>query len=418
MRFSRPSAHTFWRRLCLAALLIALGTAVGAPAFARKPPVHDRAKTSAKSMAEQAGKAYESGDFQRAALLYYNAWQTDDDASDYLFAAARAAHVGGLLDIAVRHYEEFLKIEGIDAARDKKARGYLDDIRDTKAAAKGQEAEKAQQTGDAALAAQLYQQAWQLAPTHHEYRFKSAVVLQTSGQSQQAEALLLAYLADAPADAVDRPEAQARLESLQKARQPAGVGPQKPAPKPTPVLVVPPPVYAPPVTDFEPGTVAPSPPKPVVVQPPQQQPTPRPVMVPQTPMPAPKPVVVQPKPQPVPIVATPQVKGPSRAAGWVLTVLGGVLLAASGSLAYTQYQDTQRYNNPSRDGSGYITSMTAADGNLLADAIDRNRAGAVVAGVLGATSLGLGIWQLVRTPTADAVAILPAPGGATLVGKF
>ena len=89
MRFSRPSAHTFWRRLCLAALLIALGTAVGAPAFARKPPVHDRAKTSAKSMAEQAGKAYESGDFQRAALLYYNAWQTDDDASDYLFAAAR-----------------------------------------------------------------------------------------------------------------------------------------------------------------------------------------------------------------------------------------------------------------------------------------------------------------------------------------
>ena len=105
-------------------------------------------------------------------------------------------------------------------------------------------------------------------------------------------------------------------------------------------------------------------------------------------------------------------------AGWVLTITGAVLLAAAGSAAYTQYQDTQTYQNPTRDASTLIISMTAEQGRTLADSIDRNRAVAGVCAVLGATSLGLGIWQLTRSPAAEHVMVLPTANGAALAGRF
>ena len=374
MNFLCLRAPSFAVRTVLMGLLVVSGLGHVTLAFAAPPAQQKRVKASAKIMAEQAGKAYEGGDFQRAALLYYNAWQTDDATPDYLFAAARAAHVGGLLDIAVAHYEEFLKTPGIDAARDKKARGYLDDIRDAKAAAKGQEAEKAQRAGDNNLAAQLYLQAWQIAPHRPEYRFKSAVVLQAAGQTAQADALFRAYLADAPQDAVDRPEATARLASLQGLRAPVAT--------PTKAVAV--------------------------------------VLVPQ-------PAAVKPQPA-SPVTATaPQVKGPSRVAGWLLTVAGVGLLVGAGVAASTQYTDTQAYENPAKDPSGLITNRTAAEGAALADKIDRNRVIAGVCGALGVTSLALGIWQLVRTPAATETVsrapsfmptFVPTLGGAAIAGRF
>ena len=382
------------------------------PALAAPPAVSSRAKASAKIMAEQASKAYETGDFQRAAQLYYNAWQTDEATPDYLFAAARAAHVGGLLDIAVQYYQEFLKTDGIDATRAGKARGYLDDIGVAKAAAKSQEAENTQRT-DPALAAQLYLQAWQMAPAHQEYRFRAAVALQAAGQAAQAEALLQAYLAEAPADAIERPEAQARLASLQKGR--AVTPPPKPQPAvvvtPAPVVVAPPvvkPVDPPPAALPVTKPVVPAPVVTPLVVPPaakvvSEPPTPRPQQAVTTPTPAPPP---------------PKSKGPSRVAGWVLTVSGVALLIGAGGAAYNQYVDTQSYQNPTRDVNGFILNRTAAEGATLADNIDRNRAVAVVAGVGGAVCLGLGIWQLVRMPSADAVTVLPTLDGAALAGRF
>ncbi len=388
MRSSGLGPCTALRWIASLALLGALGFGGALPAQAANPAAHNRAKTAATAMAEQAGKAYESGDFQRAAQLYYNAWQTDDATPDYLFAAARAAHVGGLLDMAVAHYEEYLKTPGIDATRDKKAHGYLQDIHEAQAAAKGQEAEKAQRMGDANLAVQLYTQAWQIAPHRFEYRFKAAVVQQTAGQTAQAETLLVAYLADAPDDAPDRPEAEARLASIRK--KPGVV-----AAKPT---VVPPPVVAKPVVAPPPGVAPP----PVVA---------KPVVVP----PVAKPTVAATVPQ---TVTAPAAKGPSRVAGWILTVAGAALIAGGAAAAYVQYADGQTYAYPGRDSNGLITSMTAQQGAALADKIDRNRAIAGVCGGLGATALGLGIWQLVRTPSPDAIAVVPTLNGAALAGRF
>lgn len=387
--------------LLLCTLLVLLHTS---PTLAAQP--QNRAKNAATAMAVQAAKAYETGDFSRASALYMDAFRTDDTKTQYLFAAARAEHVGGQLDQALQHYEQFLKAGDVDPTLARKAEGYARDVRTAKAAAKAQDAEKAARTGDAVLAAKLYDQAWQIAPHHPEYGFRAAVAREDARTLAEAEQSFVAYLNAAPADAPDRVEAEARLEAVRKKLHPAAVLPTPLPVKPVAQAPVAPPVVPPPVTP----TPAPTP---------VAKPVASPVVK------VADPIKPQPNVQPTqPIQVSRSDPRPSRAAAWTLTISGAVLLAVSAGFGYVQWTDTAIYQNPARDANNLITSRTAAEGKTLADSIDRNRAICGVSAVLGATALGLGIWQFAKRSDSVAasgspsLALLPNLQGADLQVKF
>ena len=198
-------------RLSLALMVIAL--AVAAPAFGI-----DKAK-AALTMAGQAAKAYERGDYARAAELYLQAYDTDHNPA-YIYGVARAEHVGGQFDKALQHYDQFAASEGADAERAAKARAYAAAIRAGKAEAKVQEADNAARTGETKLAAQLYLDAWRQAPERVELLFKAAVAEQMAGDLASAEKHFQAYLLKAPAGSGDSNTAKARLEAIQRQLHP------------------------------------------------------------------------------------------------------------------------------------------------------------------------------------------------------
>ena len=74
----------------------------------------------AVTLAQQASKSFETGDFARASELYLAAWRTDPNP-DFLFGAARSAHLGGITDKATELYRQFLGTEGADGERKRRA---------------------------------------------------------------------------------------------------------------------------------------------------------------------------------------------------------------------------------------------------------------------------------------------------------
>ena len=109
---SRSSARTAGRWLGL--LLVLLCAAVSLPALAV-----DKSKV-AEAMAVQAGKAFETGDYARAADLYLNAWRTDANSA-FLYGAARSQHLAGRTDQAKDSYQQFLTAANADPERQKRA---------------------------------------------------------------------------------------------------------------------------------------------------------------------------------------------------------------------------------------------------------------------------------------------------------
>ncbi len=96
---------------------------VAAPARAA-----DKTAQAAEKTAATAKTAYEKGDFENAARLFYQAWQLQPAEGGWLYSSARACHKAGLFDDAAQRYETFLANPKGAADKVAQARGHLDDV--------------------------------------------------------------------------------------------------------------------------------------------------------------------------------------------------------------------------------------------------------------------------------------------------
>lgn len=366
----------FFLKLLLPLLLLAFPVLLPQPALAV-----DVQKVAA-SMAQQAGKAYEAGDYVRAFELYLNAFRSDP-VSAYLFGAARSAHLAGQHDQATELYHQYLNAPNAEPERKQKAQGYLAEIDKAKVASLSAEADRLR-TEDPKLAASLYLDALKLAPTRVDLLYKAAVAEQQAGDLPAAEQHLTAYLAKAPAEATERSQAQARLDSIRRKLHPEVTPPQAETPK---IEVKPEPV--------------PEPPKPVP-NPPK--------------MTAEKPAEIRKIETPVTVQKPPESQvnwaGWSVTAGGAALTIGGlvVLLGALGDKS--QLNSDIQTTNP----AGQVTKLTREEADAQVSAINtRMGVGAALTGA-GVVAAGVGTWLLVRTPAR--VTILPQPGGAVLAWRF
>lgn len=84
----------FWLALAAAAALLAASPAA--------------ADTAAEKLAVKAKTAYDRGEFDTAAGLYYQAFAADATHGEWLYSSARASERAGLLDDAAQRYQAFL----------------------------------------------------------------------------------------------------------------------------------------------------------------------------------------------------------------------------------------------------------------------------------------------------------------------
>lgn len=349
----------------LISLVFALLTAVVTIA-----PAHavDKARI-AVTLAQQASKSFETGDFARASELYLAAWRTDPNP-DFLFGAARSAQLGGLADKAVEQYQQFLATEGADPERKKRATEYMNELERAKIQARVAEAERVQHD-DPKVAAGLYLDTFKLAPKQFELLFKAAVAEQLANDLTSSERHLRAYLQQAPADAPDRNQAQARLDSLVRKSQPL--------PEKVPEKI------------------------------PEKQPTVTPEIPPSDPIQAPI--------DAVPTVTTPVEPEKPRWVGWAL-VGGGAALAIVGlSLYAATTSDIAAYKSSTTTGTGgQITKISQEEAAKQASSINaRVGTGWALAGV-GAVAAGVGAWWLLTTPEKSGERTLFLTPGPTVAG--
>lgn len=295
----------------------------------------------AVTLAQQASKSFETGDFARASELYLAAWRTDPNP-DFLFGAARSAHLGGITDKATELYRQFLGTEGADGERKRRAQEYLNELDRAKVQSRVAEAERVARE-DPKLAAGLYLDAFKMSPKQFELLFKAAVAEQQAQDTTSAEQHLQEYLAAAPNDAPDRNQAQARLDSILRKSNPA---PEKPDPTP------------------------------VVRQ--------------DDPPPAPKPPLV---------VAQPAEPGRPRWPGWAMVGGGGAVMIAGLAIYGATAGDASTLKaalTPNEDGQ--VTAISQEEAARQASSINaRVGAGWALAGV-GAAAVGVGVWWLLTTP--------------------
>jgi len=128
-------------------------------------PVHAiDGKKTAMALAQQAAKAFEAGNMERAALAYLEAWHSDGTEPNYLYGAARAEQSAGLRERAEEHYRQFVALPKADPARVSKAQGYLTEFDGVRADEKVQAGDRAANRGEWRVAAAAYSEAWQLRP--------------------------------------------------------------------------------------------------------------------------------------------------------------------------------------------------------------------------------------------------------------
>jgi len=329
------------------ATALLLGVAI-APAHAL-----DKAKAAA-TMGQQAAKAYEKGDYATAARLYLEAWRADGQQPEYIYAAARAEHVAGWLDRALEHYKMALATKGLPNAVRAKAQGYLQDALATRAATQVQEADKALQSGDAKLAAQLYHDAYDAVPARLDWLFKAAVAEQAGHDDAAARLDFSQYLQSAPAGAEFRKQAEVRLESL-----------SQPAPAQVPE-------------------------KPVAVTQPNK---PKPVVVAQ----GDKPARVQPIVQPVvKLEASP----PSKWSAWAVLAGGAGLLAGGLGVYLAQGSERDRLDAAMqpKDTAGHYTGLAYDEFTRRRESLNTNYAISATLAGTGVVAAGVGTWLLLRQP--------------------
>ncbi len=326
----------------------------------------------AKTMATQASKAYNAGDYQRAVDLYLSAWRTDPQ-SGYLWALARSEHLAGLLDQAMVHYKAFIADPGLEAARVPKAKDYMADIVNGQVAAKLRDAEYALRNKDYTSAALLCRDALQLAPERFDVLFKLAVIEFAAEHWEEAEQVLNDYLARAPADAPDRRGAEDRLKAVQKK---LGKTPPAPARSPEPAPA-----------DAKPTAAAPLAAKPAA-----------------------------PAVAPGPGIAARE--SPSNLAAWA-ALGGGVALLGGGATVLALLQDDWKAYDAAiaqKNSGGKVTGIAFDDSTAQAASLNQRMGLGIGLVAAGAASAGVGAWLLLRMP--GKVAVLPTGQGVVVAVRF
>ena len=386
-----PALWPVWRLLvpCLWLVVVALSL----PALAL-----DNQKT-AVTLVQLAAKAYEAGDFAKAADQYAKAWKLDPQPS-YLWALARAEHLATILDLACEHYRAFIALPVAEPARVAKARQYLAEAEQELLQTQTRAAEAAEQAGRPAQAALIWLGARKAMPGRLELLFKAAVAEQMAEQWQSALQHQEEFLALAAANAPDRPQAVARQVWL---RQKLGLAPQAiavPAAAPVPPPISPPPATAP-LPISPPPATAPSPATASVSAAPAK--------------------VTPPAPSPAGPVAPTAVAAPAPGARWpAWTVLGaGGALAVGGAVLLIATQP---------DAKAITAAQQHADGEWIAG-LSYEEAAAKVQSVntrlgigwalvgTGAAAAGVGVWLLVRSDAGHSV-LLPTANGAVWLVQF
>ncbi len=353
--------------------------------MAARPALAADKSTVAASMAQQAGKAYESGDYTRAASLYFNAWRTSHEPS-YLWSLARSEDLAGQPDEALTHYRTFMEAPGGLRDRVPRAKEYIEAIDKQRVDARAKEADAAQRSGDARLAATLYLDAYHQAPARYELLFKAAVAEQGMEDWSAAESHLQAYLKAAPINAMDRVSAQARLESGRRHSRTGTPEKAKPA-------------------------IAAEPPR---AAPPAPKATPTPVVTKPGIIAVPAPVRVEPAKSKVVYVAAEkpaQAPQPGRAGGITAIVLGSTAVVAAVVLFGSAASDKAAFDNTFSTGTtGPRTTLSQNDAQNQVSSINTRMGAAVGIGVLGAGAIGLGVRLLSRS--SKSLVFGPGPGSA------
>ncbi len=335
----------------------------------------DGART-AYTLVQQAAKSYESGDFVKAADLYQKAWRLDPSPA-YLWALARSEHLAGLNENAIDHYHQFIANPGPESARVAKAQAYLSEVEQEVNKTRLREADAATRSGNPALAAELYLQAFKLAPTHLDWLFKAAVADQMAEAWEPALQHLDTYLSLAPADADERGQAVAREKWL---RQKLGL---------KPVKVVEKTVQAPEVTQkVETANV------PDAANRDRSEGT-------------------------VPIVArTVELQRPPSWPGWTAVGVGAAALAGGiVVLAGAQADAAQLAREQNHESGQLITTISRETALSRASAINTRAALGWTATGVGLAASGFGVWWLTRHPDHVAI-VVPMPDGALLAVRF
>ena len=341
---------------------------------------------SAGAMAQQALKAYESGDHARAAQLYVLAWKTNPAESAYLFAAARSEQAAGDVDAADAHYRAYLALPGIPATLHAKAQTYLGEVTDSRAEQKAQAAARASRSDDQTLAAQLFKSAYDLAPRHWEWLFKAGASAQTAGDAALAEVLLRDYLRGAPPDAPDRKEAELRLSRVQGkgavAKEKLPDPPRKSVAEPAPLQAT---------------QKAATPLKPLDAK--EKSAVATATVGPATSIGSGVSAVLLPP------------SGMERAMPWVVGGLGVAAGALAAVLYGTAAADRQQLDTDlaKKGADGLIVGVTKAQAQADLSSIEHRKTGAAIAGGVAVVGVGAALWLWWRLPK---VSIGPGPGTA------
>ncbi len=354
----------------LAALAL---TSVSALAF-------DKQKAAAK-MAEQALGAYESGDYDRAAELYANAFHTDPNP-DYLYAQARAEQVGGKTDLAMGHLEDFVANPQAAPDRVVKAKELLDGLRLARLDKRVTEGEAAAKAGDNKLAAQIWLDVVQQAPKRVDLYYRAGVSLQQAGDLHGAMAAFDAYLQKSAADAPERSQAKLRREGLaEKLRPPPAKPPEQPKIAEQPKTTPNPPQGTSKPPETHESTVAVGTPVGVVKQPSESS---------------------------------------SPTAGYVLAGTGVALGIGAVVLYALTQSDIKAFNAATApDASGKIVGIDQQTANSQHASIQTREISAIAMGGAGIALAGVGTWLILRTPESKVTwAPGPALAGAGLAWRF
>jgi thioredoxin-like negative regulator of GroEL len=151
-----------------------------------------------------AQREFEAGQFERAGELFLQIWKQDSSQTSALYNAARSFHMAGKLDKAEELYRELLVPGRADEAMNKKVSSFLADVRARRGEVKAEDAGRAEQAGDFALAAQLWADAVQMVPTKMAWLLRGARAEHLAGHLDAARKGYDRYLAEAPAEEPDR----------------------------------------------------------------------------------------------------------------------------------------------------------------------------------------------------------------------
>ena len=169
----------FWRRWALGAVLACF-------ALPSLPRIAWATPAKAQQLGAQAKKAYDENQFERATELYLAAAREDEAAVAFVYAAARSAHKAGRLDQAEELYRKALKTGRLSADIAEKATAQLDAIATKRAETLDAEAEKLQQAGQYAAAADAWRSAAAAQPKRAVYWCRAGRAARLAGNVPQA----------------------------------------------------------------------------------------------------------------------------------------------------------------------------------------------------------------------------------------